>query len=220
MRSHLSYLAIALLGCVVASPTTARAQSLECLLHAVGDAYCVGDCDRNGAVDVTEAVRGVRIALAESAIGECRPLDMNQDGMATIDELVRTTDAAINGCSLPAPLFDQRLRLRLSAGAEAADAVRLTLETEQLFPCFGYRIATAIRIADGTIVVVLGCVFFPAEICLEVVSEAHFDTDLDLVPGTYTLELRAQGATDRYRVDLSPGGVEVNVIDASFSDLF
>ena len=59
---------------------------------------CTGDCDENQVVSVDELIRGVNIALARAAVGDCEPLDENANGSISIDELVGAVKRAINGC--------------------------------------------------------------------------------------------------------------------------
>src|SRR5262249_35778148 len=220
MRPFLSAVASAVLVLVATWSSPSSGQSLACLIDSVRNGpYCVGDWNHDGAVRVAEVVDGVRIAQGEMPIRECRAVDVDHNGRATVGELVRAVDAAMVGCPLPAPIFDQRLRLRIAPGDQAGDPLLLILQTEEIFPCVNSVIDAALRVSDQSIVVVLGCVLAPP-ICLTALGPATFLGDLDLEPGTYTLELRALAATDRYRVDVSPDGFEIEPIDAMFSSLF
>jgi len=58
---------------------------------------CTGDCDGNRDVGVSELVRCVGIALGGS-IDVCPACDDDGDGSASIDELVRSTRNALDGC--------------------------------------------------------------------------------------------------------------------------
>ncbi len=59
---------------------------------------CVGDCDGNGMVSITDLITGVSIALGSTPVGACRALDSNRDGMVEIAELVAAVNNALNGC--------------------------------------------------------------------------------------------------------------------------
>ncbi len=59
---------------------------------------CVGDCDGNGMVSITDLITGVSIALGGTPVGACRVLDSNRDGMVEIAELVAAVNNALNGC--------------------------------------------------------------------------------------------------------------------------
>ncbi len=63
---------------------------------------CVGDCSGNGVVSVNELVMMVNIALGAEEMSSCAGADTNADGSISIDELVRATGAALEGCE-PAP---------------------------------------------------------------------------------------------------------------------
>lgn len=60
---------------------------------------CVGDCNEDYEVTVDEIVRGVSIALGDTAADQCRALDANGDGEVTVDELVRAIQSALDGCA-------------------------------------------------------------------------------------------------------------------------
>lgn len=59
---------------------------------------CVGDCDGNAAVAINELIRGVRIALGESTVGDCPAFDGDDNGSVSINELVGAVAAALEGC--------------------------------------------------------------------------------------------------------------------------
>ncbi len=59
---------------------------------------CVGDCDGSGQVTVDELVRGVAIALGTFPLNDCAALDFNQDGKASIDELVAAVNVTLHSC--------------------------------------------------------------------------------------------------------------------------
>jgi hypothetical protein len=59
---------------------------------------CVGDCNGDGRVDVTELVTGVRIALGAPASDACSTLDADGDTRISIDELVAAVAASLAGC--------------------------------------------------------------------------------------------------------------------------
>ncbi len=62
-------------------------------------APCAGDCNEDREVTVDEIVRGVSIALGDTAAAECPALDTNADAMVTVDELVRAIQRALDGCA-------------------------------------------------------------------------------------------------------------------------
>jgi len=65
---------------------------------------CVGDCDGNAAVSVSELITGVRIILGGAPLSECPIFDATPDGELRIAELVMAVGNALNGCpSTPSP---------------------------------------------------------------------------------------------------------------------
>ncbi len=60
---------------------------------------CVGDCDGDGMVSISELVRGVNIALGTLDISECPSFDSNSDGSVAINELIQAVQAALGGCT-------------------------------------------------------------------------------------------------------------------------
>jgi hypothetical protein len=67
-------------------------------------AACPGDCNGSGAVDVSKLIRGVNIALGNTAASECPAFDVNGDGAVAVNELIAAVNAALNGCPLE-PIF-------------------------------------------------------------------------------------------------------------------
>jgi hypothetical protein len=60
---------------------------------------CVGDCDRDGAVTISELVRGVNISLDLLPLERCPAFDRNSDGEVEISELVTAVNNSLSGCS-------------------------------------------------------------------------------------------------------------------------
>jgi hypothetical protein len=61
--------------------------------------HCVADCNGDSRVTIDELVRGVRIALGENLLGDCRSADANNDLRVSIDELVGAVRSALEGCA-------------------------------------------------------------------------------------------------------------------------
>lgn len=61
---------------------------------------CTGDCNGDRSVDVEELVRGVDIAVHDSAPADCVAFDANDDGRLAVDELVGGLQNALDGCPL------------------------------------------------------------------------------------------------------------------------
>lgn len=60
---------------------------------------CLGDCNRNGSVSVSELVTGVNISLGAAPLDRCRAFDRDGSRSVQIDELVGGTGSALDGCS-------------------------------------------------------------------------------------------------------------------------
>lgn len=65
------------------------------------ETVCMGDCDSDGTIAVSEIVRGVAIALGTQNVAACDGADGNDDGRVTIDELTESVVQALEGCGLP-----------------------------------------------------------------------------------------------------------------------
>lgn len=61
-------------------------------------AACLGDCGGDGAVAVSDLVRGVAIALNQQPLVACPSFDGNHDGRVSVNELVTAVGNALNGC--------------------------------------------------------------------------------------------------------------------------
>jgi hypothetical protein len=59
---------------------------------------CVGDCDDDGRVSVTELTLGVLISTGQRLIAFCAPLDTDGNNAVTINELIRAVASALDGC--------------------------------------------------------------------------------------------------------------------------
>lgn len=62
---------------------------------------CIGDCNDDGTVAVTDLIVMVNIALANQEASACPAGDVNADGQVTIEELVSAVNNALNGCAAP-----------------------------------------------------------------------------------------------------------------------
>ncbi len=65
---------------------------------------CVGDCDGDGEISISELVLGVNIALTAQPIASCPSFDRDGSGEVTIDELLAAVNVAFGGCpNTPTP---------------------------------------------------------------------------------------------------------------------
>lgn len=65
---------------------------------APASAQCVGDCNGDGAVSISELIVAVNIALGDRDVADCRNADPNGDSTVAINELIRCVGSALNGC--------------------------------------------------------------------------------------------------------------------------
>jgi hypothetical protein len=59
---------------------------------------CLGDCDGNGSVSISELVTMVNIALGNRPLADCLAGDRDGGGSITIAELIAAVNNALNGC--------------------------------------------------------------------------------------------------------------------------
>jgi hypothetical protein len=59
---------------------------------------CLGDCDNDRTVSVSDLVRGVSIALALQPLSACPGFGGNNDGRVSVNELVAAVGNALGGC--------------------------------------------------------------------------------------------------------------------------
>ena len=68
------------------------------LVAHVAAAACVGDCNGDGRVEISELITGVNIALGGVSRDVCPEIDMNQDASVGINELVAAVGSALDAC--------------------------------------------------------------------------------------------------------------------------
>lgn len=94
-------------------PTAVRAGSVRlcfvlaaivsCLgVRPVTGQTCVGDCDGDAMVEITDLIRGVNIALGVADVSTCEAF-ANAQGRVAIAQLVKGVGNALNGCSAMTP---------------------------------------------------------------------------------------------------------------------
>ena len=60
---------------------------------------CVGDCNGNGQVTISDIITIVNIALGNLTVSACVAADANNDGAITMDEILAAVNRALEGCS-------------------------------------------------------------------------------------------------------------------------
>jgi hypothetical protein len=93
---RLRFLLLLAATALVAAPRVAHALS------------CVGDCNDDGRVGLTEAIRGVTIAQGTSQVSTCTKFDADRNGAVAINELMKGVGFLLRGCPYP---LDPQLRL-------------------------------------------------------------------------------------------------------------
>ena len=64
---------------------------------------CVGNCDLDAVVTVSELIQGVNIAIGALAVSSCPAFDANRDGIVVVNELVAGVSNLLFGCGLTPP---------------------------------------------------------------------------------------------------------------------
>lgn len=124
-RSRLA-IGVAAVAIVVAGSRTAGAQ-------------CDGDCNADVRVTIDELISGVRIALGSQSLEACSAVDMNVDGVASINELIAAVNNALLGCP-PPPVRVERFDV-------AADETRDVTAGVEIIARAGAAIHGTVRIA-------------------------------------------------------------------------
>ncbi len=62
---------------------------------------CEGDCNEDCVVGIGDLILAVNVSLANTAVSNCVPADVNGDGDVSADELLRGLRSALDGCFEP-----------------------------------------------------------------------------------------------------------------------
>ncbi len=76
--------------------STVAVVGAACVFTAGARAQCVGDCDANGEVAISELISGVNVALGTALLSTCESFDADDSGSVEIDELVAGVGHAID----------------------------------------------------------------------------------------------------------------------------
>lgn len=95
---------------------------------------CVGDCDGNGAVSISDLVSAVNISLGLAPVATCAAIDANGDGMAAINELVLAVNHGLNGCPPTPTPSPEDTPPPTTTAAPSATATATTATTGQPSP--------------------------------------------------------------------------------------
>lgn len=69
--------------------------------RAATAADCFGDCDEDGAVQVSDLITMVTVALGERDVLDCKLGDSDGDGLIQVNDLLVAVTAALEGCAEP-----------------------------------------------------------------------------------------------------------------------
>jgi len=69
--------------------------------HANAQNVCVGDCNGDGTVSISEVLTGVNIALGTEPLSRCPSFDTDHNGVLAIQELLAAVLSAVDGCRAP-----------------------------------------------------------------------------------------------------------------------
>jgi hypothetical protein len=95
--------------------------------------------------------------------------------------------------------------------------IALIVTTETQYPCMNYRLDGALRVAGTTLRVDIPGTVREPRICLTAIGPAGFRSALPVTTGTYTLEFRRAGLTDRYLIRVTVDAIEIATIESHFT---
>src|SRR4029453_16887268 len=87
---------------------------------------CVGDCDNDGAIAITDLMAGVRIDLGLDPVTTCPAFDRDKDGSVVVNELIMSINGALNGCTSDAALCERAAADGLRACVERVNQAQRT----------------------------------------------------------------------------------------------
>jgi CSLREA domain-containing protein len=91
---------------------------------------CIGDCNGDRQVTITDLVVTVNIALGTEQVSMCLLGDANGDGEITIDEIIRAVNVALSGCTDPAAAC-------VASGGQVTEVECYCTETPDFFDTCG-----------------------------------------------------------------------------------
>ena len=95
--------------------------------------------------------------------------------------------------------------------------IALIVQTRTQYPCMNYQLESTLGIARNSLRVdVSGRVLKP-DICLTALGPAQYRAALPLDDGTYSLEFRRGGLTDRYTVFVTTSAIEIATLESHFT---
>lgn len=68
------------------------------IVSSAGPVPCVGDCNHDGAVTVTDLLTMVNIALDNAPVSDCPAGDGNEDGQIAVNDIVAAVTSVLSNC--------------------------------------------------------------------------------------------------------------------------
>jgi hypothetical protein len=186
---------------------------------------CVGDCDGDDSVSVSELITGVNIALGAQSVENCEAMDADRNGSVTVNELIAAVNSALVGCGEPGQELGERVFTVLDETATTEDS-RTALWVSVLAPIMDFpNVADAVRAqpmrlvagapdADGRaplrlandVWVALEVGRFGGVLCMQFLSEgSHGWVDCDGGPAPDVVVTQATGSTPDLPTDVVVG---------------
>ena len=95
--------------------------------------------------------------------------------------------------------------------------IALIVTTATQYPCMNYWLESEFGVAGTVLRVDVSDRVRKPEICLTALGPAQYKVALPVTAGTYTLEFRRDGVTDRYTVTVTETAIEIATIEAHFT---
>jgi len=103
--------------------------------------------------------------------------------------------------------FDVRESYTMISEA-GAPRIEFQMRTQQIYPCCNWGISHSVQVRPGSVGVEVSGISQP-EICLTATGPAAATTFLDLVNGSYVLDVSKRGSTDRFTLTVTDAVLEV-----------
>jgi len=95
--------------------------------------------------------------------------------------------------------------------------IALIVQTETQYPCMNYQLESSLGVAGSSLRVDVSGRILKPNVCLTAVGPAVYTAALPLDNGTYSLEFRRGGLTDRYTLTVTTSAIEILTIESHFT---
>ena len=104
---------------------------------------CIGDCNGDQHVTITELLAIIEIALGRAPVSMCQAADVDGNGSLTVDEILAAVHATLNGCG------------RLTAACSVGESNSF----QDCYPALGAgTIQKTVHFGDGRIAMAQECI--------------------------------------------------------------